>query len=61
MPSAQVLQAFLDRIARKNLMIPPDFRAARSEYQIAGQPPPRTNRRLPIIVLPTLALSKTRF
>jgi hypothetical protein len=40
MPSAQVLQAFFERIARQSLNTPPASRAFRQVYQMAGQPPP---------------------
>src|ERR1700704_3198571 len=40
MPSAQVLQAFLERMARHSLRMPPASRAFFQVYQTAGQPPP---------------------
>ena len=40
MPSAHVLQAFFERIARQSLSTPPASRAFRQVYQTAGQPPP---------------------
>ncbi len=40
MPSAQVLQAFFERIARHSLRTPPASRAFRQVYHTAGQPPP---------------------
>jgi hypothetical protein len=43
MPSAHVLQAFFDRIARHSARSPPASRAFRHVYQTAGQPPPDFN------------------
>ena len=40
MPSAQVLQAFFERMARHSFRMPPASRAFRQVYQTAGQPPP---------------------
>jgi hypothetical protein len=40
MPSAQVFQAFLDRMARQSFKMPPASRAFRHVYDTAGQPPP---------------------
>ena len=40
MPSAQVLQAFFERMAFHSLRMPPASRAFRQVYHTAGQPPP---------------------
>ena len=40
MPSAQVLQAFFERMAFQSFQKPPASRPLRSVYQTAGQPPP---------------------
>ena len=40
MPSAQVLQAFFERMACHSFKMPPASRAFRHVYQTAGQPPP---------------------
>ena len=40
MPSAQVLQAFFERMAFQSFRMPPASRAFRQVYQTAGQPPP---------------------
>src|SRR5262249_17753810 len=39
-PSAQVLQAFFERIARHSFQMPPASRAFRQVYHTAGHPPP---------------------
>ncbi len=43
MPSAQVLQAFFERMALHSLKMPPASRAFRQVYKTAGQPPPDFN------------------